>query len=76
MSRITLYLDDATHAMVEQAAAAHGDSKSRWVADLIRKHAAHDWPPECLAAAGQFPDFPPRDSESSPPVQDVPRMGF
>ena len=76
MSQITLYMDDATQAMVEQAAAAHGVSKSHWVADLIRKHAAHEWPPECLAAAGQFPDFPLRDGEPGPPAQDVPRMGF
>ena len=53
-SRFTLYLDDATQALVGQAAAAHGMSKSRWVAELIRKHAAHEWPLHCLAAAGQF----------------------
>lgn len=40
MSQITLYLDDATQALVEQAAQANGVSKSRWVAEIIRKHAA------------------------------------
>jgi hypothetical protein len=44
MSQITLYLDDATQALVDQAAAANGMSKSRWVAEIIRKYAAHDWP--------------------------------
>jgi hypothetical protein len=62
MSQITLYLDDATQALVEQAAAANGLSKSRWVAELIRKHAAHEWPQDCLAAAGQFADFPLQDA--------------
>jgi uncharacterized protein (DUF1778 family) len=31
MPQITLYLDDATQALVERAAKANGLSKSRWV---------------------------------------------
>jgi len=77
MSQITLYLDDATQVLVEQAAAAHGMSKSRWVAELIRKHAAHEWPKSCIELAGRFDDFPLRDAQ---PVQgldaDVPRLVF
>ena len=42
MSQITLYLDDATQALVDQAAKANGVSKSRWVAELIRTYAAHE----------------------------------
>lgn len=75
MSQITLYLDDATQALVEQAALAHGVSKSRWVSDLIRKHAAHEWPRDCLALAGQFPDFP-LQGDAPAPAADVPRIGF
>ena len=67
MAQITLYLDDATQALVEQAAKANGVSKSRWVADIIRTYAAHDWPQDCLALAGQFPDFPLR--EDAPAMQ-------
>jgi hypothetical protein len=76
MSQITLYLDEATQALVEQAAQANGISKSRWVAEIIRKYAAHEWPQECLRLAGQFADFPLRDEAavSSPP--DVERLGF
>ena len=76
MSPLTLYLDDATHALVEQAAAARGVSESRWVADLIHKHAAHDWPQDCLAAAGQFPDFPLRQSEANTSADDVVRRAL
>lgn len=80
MSQITLYLDDATQALVDQAAQAHGLSKSRWVADIIRKYAAHEWPQDCLALAGGFADFPLREQiPASLPVdvpQDVPRIGF
>jgi len=76
MSQITLYLDDATQALVEQAAKANGVSKSRWVADLIRTYASHEWPQDCLALAGRFADFPLRDEDPQPAALDVPRLGF
>ncbi len=76
MAQITLYLDDATQALVDQAAQACGVSKSRWVADLIRKHAAHEWPQDCLSLAGAFADFPLRDEAPSPQAADAPRLGF
>jgi predicted transcriptional regulator len=76
MPQVTLYLDDATQALVDQAAAATGMSKSRWVAEIIRKHAAHEWPQDCLAAAGQFVDFPLRDDNPAALPPDVRRLGF
>lgn len=77
MSQITLYLDDATQALVEQAAQASGMSKSRWVAELIRRHAADEWPRDCLDLAGRFADFPLREDDA-PDTRpgDVPRIGF
>lgn len=76
MSQITLYLDDATQALVEQAAQANGLSKSRWVAEIIRKYAAHEWPQDCLALAGRFADFPLREGNPSSQAVDVPRVGY
>ena len=77
MSQVTLYLDDATQALVDQAAKAHGLSKSRWVAEIIRKYAAHEWPQDCLALAGRFADFPLRDPDDVKAMPaDVPRLGF
>lgn len=76
MSQITLYLDDATQALVEQAAQANGLSKSRWVAEIIRKYAAHEWPQDCLALAGRFSDFPLREESAATQPADVPRLGF
>ena len=76
MPQITLYLDDATQALVERAAKAHGVSKSRWVADIIRTHAAHDWPQDCLALAGRFADFPLSDVAQTHKAVDVTRLGF
>ncbi|MBN9427166.1 MAG: ribbon-helix-helix protein, CopG family [Burkholderiales bacterium] len=75
MTQITLYLDEATEALLTRAAAASGLSKSRWVAELIRQHARDTWPAECTALAGAFPDFPLRE-EVPALVADVPRIGF
>jgi hypothetical protein len=44
------------------------------VADIIRKHAAHEWPQDCLALAGRFADFPLQGAETM--AADVPRVGF
>ena len=77
MSQITLYLDDATQALVDQAAQANGVSKSRWVADIIRKHAAHEWPKECVVLAGKFADFPLTENGVAAGLPaDTPRLGF
>ncbi len=76
MSQITLYLDDATQALIEQAAQANGVSKSRWVAGLIRKYAANEWSQDCLALAGRFPDFPLREDPQLESPADLPRLLF
>jgi hypothetical protein len=75
MPQVTLYLDDETQELVEQAAQANGISKSRWVADIIRKYAAHEWPRNCLALAGRFADFPLRE-DAPAAANDAPRVGF
>ena len=77
MSQITLYLDEATQALVDRAAVAHGMSKSRWVAEIIRKNAAHEWPKECLDMAGRFADFPLQtEANVSGKTADIPRLSF
>jgi predicted transcriptional regulator len=74
MSQVTLYLDPDTQTLVERAARASGLSKSRWVAEAIRKYAAEEWPGDCLELAGRFADFPLR--EAPPAAPDVVRVGF
>jgi hypothetical protein len=76
MSQITLYLDEPTQALIDKAAHAHGVSKSRWVAELIRKHAADEWSPEYLALAGRFADFPLSEDSALPIANDVTRLGL
>lgn len=75
MPQVTLYLDDATEALVNRVAESSGMSKSRWVAELIRRHAHDTWSSECIALAGAFPDFPLREDQPQP-GNDVPRVGF
>ena len=58
MAQITLYIDDATQARLRAAAALREVSQSQFVAELIRRATAPDWPPEVLALAGSVPDFP------------------
>ena len=77
MPQITLYLDDATQALVDQTAKANGISKSRWVAEAIRRYAAHEWPQGFLYLAGSFPDFPlVGDSANHAQPADAQRVTF
>lgn len=78
MSQITLYLDKETEQLVLEGAKASGVSKSRWVADAIRRHAHEVWPAEIQHLAGAFPDFPLREDmmPEDEQVEDLPRVGF
>jgi hypothetical protein len=58
MTRVTIYLDDATERRVKAAARKSGVSVSRWVADLIEGRTRTDWPTEVRQLAGAWPDFP------------------
>jgi hypothetical protein len=60
MARITLYLDRETEEQLDAAARAAGTSRSRWLADLIRKRAVSAWPAEVASLAGSWAaeDFP------------------
>lgn len=75
MSQITLYLDEETQALMEQAAKASGTSKSRWVAELIRAQLHRQWSAAFLDAAGSIPDFPLRGADAAPEAADLPRIG-
>lgn len=58
MAQVTLYIDEATQKRLREVAALRKVSQSQFVADLIRKATANEWPPEVLALAGSIPDFP------------------
>lgn len=58
MARITLYLDDTTEREVREAAASRGVSVSRFVARLIERRLASQWPDDVASMAGAWPDLP------------------
>ena len=58
MPQLNLYVDDPTHQTIKAAAKAAGISLSKWVSNLVRERTADEWPPEVLALAGAWKDFP------------------
>lgn len=58
MAQVTLYLDEETKRRVRKAARAAGVSQSRWLADLVKRGTASEWPAEVRELAGSWPDFP------------------
>jgi hypothetical protein len=58
MAHLTIYLSDDVERRVRKAAKAGKVSVSKWVADRVTKSVQTSWPPEFLALAGAFPDFP------------------
>jgi len=76
MAQVTLYLDDSTAARLRAVSAAAGVSQSRWVAELIRRRVACEWPKEVVGLAGAWADFPdPAELRAAQPVDD-PRVSL
>ena len=76
MSQITVYMDNETQARMKSAAQAAGLSVSRWLASLVQEKTATAWPPEVLAAAGAWQDFPDLTELRADDVPDLPREPF
>lgn len=73
MAQITLYVDDGTLASLRQAAEQRMVSQSQFVADLIRKATASQWPAEVLNLFGSMPEFPLADELRAGQGEDAPR---
>jgi hypothetical protein len=73
MAQVTLYIDDATQKRLREVAALRNVSQSQFVADLIRKATANEWPPEALALIGSVPDFPTAEELRAGLPPDSPR---
>ena len=76
MPQVTIYLDAETAAKAKSAAKAAGLSQSRWIADLIRRHAPDQWTDAVRRAAGSCPDFPDLETLRSGLGPDTPREPF
>ena len=73
MAHLTIYLTDEVELRVRKAAKAANVSISKWVADRVTKSVETSWPPEFVALAGAFPDFPEAGELRRGYGQDVPR---
>jgi hypothetical protein len=58
MARLTIYLTDDVELRVRKAAKAAKVSVSKWVANRVTQSVETSGPPEFVALAGAFPDFP------------------
>lgn len=71
MSQITIYLDEPTAERMARAAKAAGISKSRWIAELIRRETADEWPESVKALAGAWADdFPEAEALRADLIED------
>lgn len=73
MAHLTIYLNNDVELRVRKAAKAANVSISKWVADRVTKSVETSWPPEFLALAGAFPDFPEAAELRKGYGDDVPR---
>ena len=73
MAHLTIYLTDDVERRVRKAAKAGKVSISKWVADRVTRSVETSWPPEFLALAGAFPDFPDARELRKGYGKDVPR---
>lgn len=72
-ARLTLDFDDETATRMTAAARRDGVSRSRWVAELIRREATEPWPQEVIALAGAWADLPTTEDMRRRVGEDVAR---
>jgi hypothetical protein len=58
MSRVTIYLDAATEALMDAAAKSAGVSHSRWIAAAVRERVCGGWPASLRNPGDAFAGFP------------------
>ena len=73
MAHLTIYLTDDLEQGARKAAKAAKLSVSKWVADRVTESLKTAWPPEFLALAGAFPDFPDAGELRKGYGEDLPR---
>ena len=76
MGQVTVYLDDQTEMQMNAAVKASGESKSKWVARVIREKSGAEWPQEVKAIAGTWTDFPTVEIIRQSSARDSERESF
>ncbi len=56
MTQLAIYIDDQLSERLNSAVKASGKSKSRWVADAIRRSLLDQWPEGFFELAGKWED--------------------
>ena len=56
MSQLAIYIDDQLAKRLDKAAKASGKSKSKWVADAIKRSLQDQWPDGFFDLAGSWDD--------------------
>jgi hypothetical protein len=73
VAHLTIYLTNDVEKRARKAAKAAKVSMSRWVANRVTESVKTSWPPEFLALAGAFSDFPDASSLRKGYGEDIPR---
>jgi len=76
MGQITIYLDAESEKHLREAAKRKGVSQSKWVAELIRKQTATEWPDDVAELAGAWGDLPEAEEIRRTSGKDSPREDF
>ncbi len=58
MGQVTIYLEDELEKKMVDAAKSANLSKSKWIAKLIKKEVAAEWPQSVMDLHGAWSDFP------------------
>ncbi|MBC2715594.1 MAG: CopG family transcriptional regulator [Desulfobacteraceae bacterium] len=58
MGQVTIYLDHETEKKMVTMVKKSGLSKSKWIADLIKKKTYSSWPESIAKLAGKWKDMP------------------
>jgi predicted DNA-binding protein len=56
MTQLAIYIEDQLSEKLEKAVKSSGKSKSKWIADVIKKELNDQWPADFFNLAGSWKD--------------------
>ena len=56
MTQLAIYIEEKLSEKLEKAVKASGKSKSKWIADVIKKELDDQWPEDFFDLAGSWKD--------------------
>lgn len=74
MAQISLYIDQKTYALLEDAARRQHSSISKWVGDLVRERVSPVYPPHFSELFGSIGDDSFHEPEDIPYGSDLTRL--